>query len=153
MHSKVTWQILKHYHFSNDTIIKLRDSCPQVSWKNKRFQKQSDKFLEEEIIITEPQGLEGTSGDHPARSSAKAVPCSWLHRKASWWDLNVSWEGDSTAAMGSLFQCSVALKEVFPTFARNLLCSSLCPQLLVLLLHTTTKSLALCSWHLPFRYW
>lgn len=141
MHSKVIRQLLKHYHFSNDTIIKLWDSCPQVSWKNKGLQKQSDKFLEEEIIITEPQGLEETSGDHQAQSSAKAVPCSRLHRIASWWVLNVSW-WDSTATLGCLSQCSVAPKEVFPMSEKDFPCSSLCPLLLVLLLHTTAKSLA-----------
>jgi len=40
----------------------------------------------------------------------KQVPYSGLHRKVSRRVLNVSIEGDSTASLGSLFQCSVTLR-------------------------------------------
>lgn len=43
-------------------------------------------------------------------SSAKAVPCSRLHWKVFRWALNNSRAGNSTTSLGSLFQCSVALK-------------------------------------------
>ena len=38
-------------------------------------------------------------------------------------------EGDSTASLGSLFQCSVTLtvKKFFPMFVWNFLCSGFCP--------------------------
>jgi len=69
---------------------------------------------------------------------------SRLHRTLSRRVLNLSREGDSTASLGSLFQCSVTLrgKKFFLMFRRNFLCFSLCPLPLVLLLSTTEKSLA-----------
>ena len=58
--------------------------------------------------------------------------------------LNISREGDSTASLGSLFQCSVTLrgKKFFLMFSWNFLCFSLCPLPLVLSVGTTEKSLA-----------
>jgi len=43
--------------------------------------------------------------------------------------LNISREGDSTASLGSLFQCSITLrgKKFFLMFRQNFLCLSLCP--------------------------
>jgi len=57
--------------------------------------------------------------------------------------LNISREGDSTASLGSLFQCSVTLrgKKFFLMFRRNFLCFSLSPLPLVLSLGITGKSL------------
>ena len=80
----------------------------------------------------------------PSRSSPLQVPYSMLHRKMSRWVLSISREGDSTASLGSLFQCFVTLtvKKFFLMFVWNFPCSSLCPLPLVLLLHTTEKSLA-----------
>ena len=53
----------------------------------------------------------------------------------------------------SVCQCSVTCTEqkCFLMFRGNILCSSLCPLLLVLALSTTEKSLAPSSSHLPFR--
>ena len=65
-------------------------------------------------------------------------------RKASRRVVKDSREGDSTTAMGSLFQCSVTLpvKKFCLTFKRNLLCSSLHPLPLVLSVDVSEKSLA-----------
>ena len=77
---------------------------------------------------------------HPCRSR---VTYSRLHRTLSRQVLNISREGDSTTSLGSLFQCSVALRgtKFFLMFRRNFLCLSLCPLPLVLSLGTE-KSLA-----------
>jgi len=58
--------------------------------------------------------------------------------------LNISREGESTASLGSLFQCFVTLRvrKFFLMFRCNFLCFSLCPLPLVLSLGTTEKSLA-----------
>lgn len=68
--------------------------------------------------------------------------------------LNVSRDTDPTASLGSLFQGSAPLNvQKFPlVFRQNFLCFSLCPLACVLSLGTTGKSLALSSWHPPFRY-
>jgi len=94
------------------------------------------------------QGLEGTSGGHPAQPSCRSrVTYSRLHRTLSRRVLNISREGDSTTYLGSLFQCSVTLrvKKFFLMFRWNFLCFSLSPLPLVLSLGTTEKSLALSS--------
>ena len=41
----------------------------------------------------------------------KQVPYTRLYSNVSRWVLNISIEGDSTTSLGSLFQCSVTLKE------------------------------------------
>lgn len=55
--------------------------------------------------------------------------------------LNVFVEGDSTAFLGTLFQCMVTTVKFFLTFRQNLLRISFCPLLHVLLLGATEKSL------------
>ena len=84
----------------------------------------------------------------------KQVPYSSLSRKASKRVLNISREGDSTASLGSLFQCSVThmVNKFFCMFVWNFLCSSLCPLLFILSLYTTEKCLAPSTWLLPVRY-
>ena len=91
---------------------------------------------------TELEGLEGISGDR-LQLPAKAVLYSRLSKKASRWVLSISREGGSTTSPGSLFPCSVTLivKKFFLMFTRNFLYSSLCPLLLVLLLHATKSIL------------
>ena len=88
------------------------------------------------------------------RPCQSRVTYSRMHRTLSWRVLNISREGDSTAPLGSLFQCSVTLrgKKFFLMFRRNFLWPSLCPLPLVLSLDTTEKSLAPSSWHPPFRF-
>ena len=51
--------------------------------------------------------LYGSSSPTPCRSR---VTQSRLHRTLSRWCLNISREGDSTAPLGSLFQCSITLR-------------------------------------------
>ena len=81
-----------------------------------------------------------TGKDQPP---AKAVPYSRLHRRASRWVLNAFREGDSTAFLGNLCQCSANLKVKFQSsFTRNFLCFSLCPLSLGLLPGTTNRSMA-----------
>ena len=48
----------------------------------------------------------------------KQVPYSRLYRKKPWWVLIISREGDSTACLGCLFQCSVTpkVKKIFHVF-------------------------------------
>ena len=93
----------------------------------------------------------GSPSPPPCRSR---VTHSRLHRTLSRWVWNISREGDSTASLGSLYQCSVILrgKKFFLMFSWNFLCFSLCPLPLVLSLGTTGKSLAPSSWHPPCRY-
>jgi len=103
--------------------------------------------------ITDCLRLERTS-----ESQLVQAPCSsrttysQLPRTVSRWLLNISKEGDSTASLGNLCQCSVTAKKCFLMFRGNLLCLSLCPLPLVLSLGATEKSLALSSLHPPFRY-
>ena len=87
--------------------------------------------------ITESQNSRGWKGP-------LWVTQSRLHRTPSRRGWNISREGDSTASLGSLFQCSVTLrgKKFLLVFRRNFLCFSLCPLPLVLSLGTTEKSLA-----------
>ena len=106
--------------------------------------------------VTELPGLEGTSRDYWVQplcysSSLQQVTS---HRKASRRVLNISREGDSTASVCSLLQCSVTLtvKKFFHIFVWNFLCSSFWPVLLVLSVHTTENSLASSSCLLLFRY-
>ena len=75
-------------------------------------------------------------------SCRSRVTYSNLHRTLSRRVLNISREGDSTASLGSLFQCSVTLrgKKFYFVFRRNFLCFSLCPLPLVLSLGTTENS-------------
>jgi len=72
--------------------------------------------------ITEWLGLEGTSVGHPVQPSCQSrVTQSRLHRTASRRGLNISREGDSTAPLGSLCQCSITLrgKKFFLMFRWN----------------------------------
>ena len=77
-----------------------------------------------------------------------------LHRKASRQILNISGGDYCTASLGSLLQCSVILKLkiFFLMFTWNILCSSLCPLLLILSLRTVEKSLAPSTLYQLFRY-
>ena len=103
--------------------------------------------------------IAGVGRDFKSSSSPtallKQLSYSRSHRQASRWILNVFIEGDSTTSLGNLFQCSVTLmvKKFFHMFVWNFLYSSFRPLLLVLLLHTTEKSLAssICL-PAPFRY-
>lgn len=67
----------------------------------------------------------------------------------------ISREGDSIVSLIGWFQCTVTLniKNFFFMFLWNFLCYSLCLLLFVLLLGTTTKSLAPSTWQPPFRYY
>lgn len=56
----------------------------------------------------------------------KKIPNRMLHRKASRWAMNISWKGNSSNSMGSLFQCSVTRSKVLPCAWMNFLCSSFC---------------------------
>ena len=64
----------------------------------------------------------------------KQVPYNRSHRQASRQLLNISVEGDSTASLGSLFQCSVnhTVNKFFCMSVWNFLCLSFRPLLLVL---------------------
>lgn len=61
---------------------------------------------------------------------------------------------DSIASLGNLCQCSISLtvKTCFLTFTLNFMCSSLCSLPLAFALGITEESLALASWHTPFKY-
>jgi len=94
--------------------------------------------------ITEWSGLEGTFASHLAQHPCRSrVTYSRLHRTLSRRVLNISREAESTASLGSLFQCSVTLrvKKFFLMFRWNFLCFNLCPLPLVLSLGTTEKNL------------
>ncbi|XP_052646855.1 uncharacterized protein LOC128143559 [Harpia harpyja] len=100
--------------------------------------------------ITEWLRLEGTSGSHLVQH-----PCSSLHqqpRTVSRQIVTVSKDGDSTTSLGNLCQSLVTLtlKKCFLMFRGNLLCFSLCPLPLVLLLGATEKILAPSFSHPPF---
>jgi len=84
--------------------------------------------------------LWGSPSPTPYRSR---VTQSRLHRTLSRRVLNISREGDSTATLGSLGQCSITLrgKKFFLMFRRNFLCFGLCPLPLVLSLGTTGEML------------
>ena len=81
--------------------------------------------------ITESQGLEENSGDHPEGSSpsAKKVSYSRLHREVYRQVLNIWKEGDSITTLGSLVQCSVTLKikKTFLMFYGNSFVPVFCP--------------------------
>ena len=105
--------------------------------------------------ITESQNRRGCKG--PLRVQPPCwsrVTYSRPHRTTSRQVVNICREGESTASLGSLFQCSVTLrgKKFFLMFSWSFLCFNLCPLPLVLSLGTTEKSLAPSSWHPPFRY-
>jgi len=74
----------------------------------------------------------------------KQAPCNRLHRWVSRWVLNISIVGDSTTALGNLFQYSVifTINKFFCMFVWNFVCSSFRPLFLVLLLLATRKNLA-----------
>jgi len=100
-------------------------------------------------------GFEETSGDHLIQLSCKSrFTYSRLHMITPRQVLNIPREGDSTAPLGSLFQCSITLrmKKFFLVFRWNFLCFSLCPLPFALSLGTTEKSLAPFSWHPPLRH-
>jgi len=95
--------------------------------------------------ITKCYKLEGTSVGHLVQPPSRGrVIYSRLHRTASNQVLNISGEGDSTASLDSLFQCSITLKvkKFFLRLRWNILCFGLCPLPLVLLLGITEKTLA-----------
>jgi len=109
----------------------------QLEWQ---LQLCSAFTLSNNYRITECSGLAGTSVDHLVQPLCRSrVTYSRLHRTLSRQVLNISRERESTASLGSLFQCSVTLrgKKFFLMFSWNFLCFSLCPLPLVLSLGTT----------------
>lgn len=71
------------------------------------FHKEDLEAFEESQNCRGPKGLlEMVESNHLLRQ----VPCSRLHRRASRGIFNISREGDPTAPLGSLFQCSATLK-------------------------------------------
>jgi len=129
LQSSSTGLLQKHIQCrSSSSLQQLRLFFPGVDPQNHR-------------TVRIGRDLCGSSSPTPCRSR---VTQSRLHRTLSRWVLNISREGDSTAPLGNLFQCSVTLrvKKFFLGFRWNFPGFSLCPFSLVLLLGTTGKSLA-----------
>lgn len=103
--------------------------------------------------ITEWLELEGVSGDHLVRPTAKAGYLEQVTKGYIEEFLNVSTEGESTTSLCSPCQCSAAfsVKKFYFMLSETFLCFSLWPFLLILSLGTE-KSLAPLSWHPLMRY-
>jgi len=94
-----------------------------------------------EVILSNP----------PAQASTPRATCPGPTSK---WFLTISKVEGSATSLSNVCQCSVNLtgQNCFLIFIGNLLCFRLGPLPLVLALGTTEKSLALSSFHAPFRY-
>jgi len=108
------------------------------------------------IWIIESQNHKGWKGPLEiiySNPTALAVPRSRLHKQVFRWVLNI-FRGDSTPPLCSLFQCFLTLKVniFFHLYRWKFLCYSLGLLPLVLLLHTTEKSLAPSIWLPHFSY-
>ena len=84
----------------------------------------------------------------------KQATQSRVPRPTSWQLLLISVGKNSTASLGSLCQSFITrtAQKCFLVFGVSLLCTSLCPLLLVLSLGTSKKSLALSYFHFPGVY-
>lgn len=103
-------------------------------------------LLWQEQNNTEPQNCKGWNGhleliqsNYPCCRGFPTVNHMGRHPGGV---LCISREGDSTAYLGNLFHCSFTfqVKKSFLIFVWNFLSSSMCPLLLVLLLHTTKNT-------------
>ena len=153
-HSQSIYSLLKKSANNSGSVLKLMVMCSLLNFTPGALWAFSQQQQGSNPRITASRELEGTSGDHPVHPPAKAVPWSKLHRKVSRQIWSVSRQGDSTASLGSLFQCSVILtvKKFFLLLRWDFLCSSLYPLPLVMLLGTTKMSMASSFWHPLFRY-
>ena len=122
----------------------ILSSGAQRQDKGQWAQTEAEEVPAEHRMFRVGRDLCGSPSPTPCRSR---VTQSRPHRTTSRQVWNISREGDSTASLGSLFQCSVTLrvKKFFLGFSWSFLGFSLCPLPLVLSLGTTGKSLAPAS--------
>lgn len=90
----------------------------------------------------------------PEVNWSNSTPQEQLLRTVFRWVLKISKEEDTTTSLGKLLQCFISciVKKYFFMFCLSLLYSSLCPLILIWALNTTEKSLAVSSFHSPFKY-